>query len=276
MLPRLTISPPHHAVPMPPLSLRPGASAAVLGRARRGRPRAAGAADCGDRFRPDGASCFGRTAATHDWAALAGGPSRRRRCGWPIGRAAGDSRRGEAASTRRASAGGRRDRRAAHRRRAGEPARVRSSQGDVSDRAGVERVAAADSFGEGARRGAAVWRGRAGLHDDQPGHARRAGRVSGEHERFGLPEDDLVDLLPGHDAGGRRGDGQTAAGREGCAVPQPRRPRRHGRGAGGQRRDRAHAPPRRASTCFICRSTIRSRRSAMPSSSATTCSPSRS
>ena len=31
------------------------------------------------------------------------------------------------------------------------------------------------------------------LHDDEPGHARRAGRrFSSEHDRFGLPEDDVV------------------------------------------------------------------------------------
>ena len=149
----------------------------LLGRAGRRRPAAAGPADRGDRLRADRGAVpahGGRPRIGPRWR---GGPRRRRRCGWPIARARAIHRR-RSPRPRRAGPGGRRDRRAARRGRAGEPARVRSSQGHVSDRAGVRRVAAADPFRKSAGRGAAVRRAGAGLHDDQPGHARRAGRVS--------------------------------------------------------------------------------------------------
>ena len=199
LMARPTTSPPSRAELAARLeAARPAASAAVLGRARR-RPAASGwpgrlaAIDFGH----DGGAVSATRPPPRIGRRSRGGPSRRRRCGSPSGHSG--KLHGGRSPRRAASRRSRRARSACCSPREGRGAGSASikPKGMYPDWAGVGRVAAADSFREGARGRAAVRRGGAGLHDDQPRHARRASRVSRRARSLRPAEDDLVVFCQG-------------------------------------------------------------------------------
>ena len=193
---------------------RPGASAAVLGRTGRRRPAAAGRADRSDRFRANRRAVSSRRRRRTIGPRCRGGPSRRRRCGWPIAQAVAGIRRPTPAGA--ASKRSRPARSACCLTREGRGAGWASTIPRGCIRSGpcparrCCRFISRKRWRVARRYGAPVpvyMMTSPVTHDEQVAFL-------DEHNRFGLPADDCRAVLPGHDAGGRCGDRQAAAGRQ--------------------------------------------------------------